>query len=39
MSLRQEWKAGKRRAEKDDMVGGAFMLTVDSSLTVSIQQW
>jgi hypothetical protein len=28
--LVKEWKAGKRRAERDDLVGAAFFLTVQS---------
>ena len=37
-SFSQEWKAGKRRAEKDELVGGALFLTVDSSVTVDVRQ-
>ena len=33
----QEWKAGKRKAEKDDMVAGSWYLTVQPEASVEIQ--
>ena len=27
--LQAQWKAGKRRAEKDELLGGAFLATIE----------
>lgn len=35
--MQAQWKAGKRRAEKDEMIAGAFLTTLElPSVTVDI---